>query len=1002
MLGWSPLCSIVIGAMLFPSGEASQPRPAGSIRGLVQDQDFGVPLGAVQVLAVEPNRKVLTNQQGTYVLADLQPGTYTLTFSKDGYIQHVRSGVVVSEGQLTEVNVELSGEVTDMDEFVVQDMLQFGAGSEAALLQMRFDSPALLDSIGADLMARAGAGDAASALRLVAGASVQGGKYAVIRGLPDRYISSQMNGVRLPSADENKRAVELDQFPASVLESIQVSKTFLPDQQGDASGGAVNVRLKGIPGENIFEFKAQASWNTQIAGRSDFLSYKGGGVSALGRDDGGRDIQYENIGGNWEGAVGVERTDAPQDYKMSLAMGRRKDIGGGATLGGYAGLYYERDSEFADNARDDSYWVENVGEGMVPQTNQGSSSGGDFKTALFDIQRATQSVRLGGLGLIGIESDSQSIALTALYTRNTDDQATLAEDTRGKQHFFPGYDVDNPQDPGNLPENIDRAPYLRLETLSYTERTTSTLQLTGRHKLGNGGGDLFGAQMDAPELEWTVSHSTADLNQPDKRQFGALWHAPSYHNGFPPFIPPFVDPAIWLPYRPNANFSYGNLQRIWKEIEETSDQVSIDLKLPFEKEDERKGFAKLGLFADRLERKFDQNSYGNFGDSGANFLGDWSDDWSQFFPSEDHPIYASIYDVDYRGEQQVTAGYAMLDLPLSSTWSINGGARLESTSISIVNIPGPGATWFPPGSDTGVELHAGDADVDFAQTDILPAIGLAWEPEKELTFRASYSQTVAHQTFKELTPIFQQEYLGGPVFIGNPDLTMSALKNYDVRADYVPYEGALISASWFHKDVTDPIEYVQNVAGAFTTAVNYPKGKLDGYELELRQDLARFWSALHGLSAGANATFIRSEVSLPSNLVPIFGDPGIAAPMRERDMTGAPEHLFNFFLTYDFTELSEAGTQLSLFYTIQGDTLVSGAGTAIGNFVPSIYALEYDTLNVSLTHALGKRVKLGLQAKNLTNPTIEEVYRSPYIGDDVTKTAYTKGIEYSLGLSLSF
>ena len=60
-----------------------------------------------------------------------------------------------------------------------------------------------MDSIGAELMSRAGAGYAASGLRLVAGASVSNGKFAVIRGLPNRYVSSQMNGVRLPTADED-------------------------------------------------------------------------------------------------------------------------------------------------------------------------------------------------------------------------------------------------------------------------------------------------------------------------------------------------------------------------------------------------------------------------------------------------------------------------------------------------------------------------------------------------------------------------------------------------------------------------------------------------------------------------------------------------------------------------------------------------------------------------------------------------------------------------------
>jgi TonB-dependent receptor len=342
----------------------------------------------------------------------------------------------------------------------------------------------------------------------------------------------------------------------------------------------------------------------------------------------------------------------------------------------------------------------------------------------------------------------------------------------------------------------------------------------------------------------------------------------------------------------------------------------------------------------------------------------------------------------------------MFDLPLSSTLTLNAGLRFESTSIGVVNIPEADATWFPPGSDTPVHLNPGDADVSIGQDDILPSIGLSWQPDKEFTLRAAFSQTVARQTFKELTPIMQQEFLGGPVFIGNPELAMSALRNYDLRLDYVPHEGALWSASWFLKDITNPIEYVQRLAGfTYTTPINYPKGALSGYELEVREGLERLWSPLRGLSAGANATFIQSEVTLPASEAEGFSDPGIQAPMSSRDMTNAPDHLYNFFLTYDFPD---AETQVALFYTVQGDMLVAGAGESLGNFIPSLYAKEYDTLNLSLTHSFGKRLKLGLQAKNLTNPSIEEVYRSPYIGADVTKTSYTKGIEFSLGLSLTF
>src|SRR5262249_21955442 len=154
-----------------------------------------------------------------YVFGQVSPGKYTLIFSKDGYTRQVQTNILVSPGQLTEVTASLSGEFTEMEEFVVQD-LQI-TGTEAGLLMLRVESPALLDAISSSLISQAGAGDAAAALKLVSGATVQDGKYAVIRGLPDRYVNSQINRVRLPSADPDKRAVQLDQFPSEMIDSVQ-------------------------------------------------------------------------------------------------------------------------------------------------------------------------------------------------------------------------------------------------------------------------------------------------------------------------------------------------------------------------------------------------------------------------------------------------------------------------------------------------------------------------------------------------------------------------------------------------------------------------------------------------------------------------------------------------------------------------------------------------------------------------------------------------------------
>ncbi len=993
------LCAGLLWIMPLPEPAPRVQQPVGSIRGVVYDKDFGVPLPGAEVLAVESGQRALTSDQGNYVLADVRPGVHTLVFSKAGYVRQVRTEVSVTAGQLTEIDAWLSGDFTDMEEFVVQDVLQAGAGTESALLQLRIESPALIDSISADLMSRAGASDAAGALRLVAGASVQDGKYAVIRGLPDRYVSSQLNGVRLPTADEDKRAVELDQYPATVIESIQVSKTFTPDQQGDASGGAVDVRLRGIPEESLFQIKGQIGANSQSAGRSDFLTYDGGGVSFWGSDGGARDIQSDSLGQSWAGAVGTSTRDAPVDHKWSIDAGGKQELGKGVKLGGLASFFYERDSSFHDNGKNDSYWVANPGEGMTPETIQGTPTDGDFKTALFDITQGTQSVQWGGLGTIGLETEKHAIALAYLYTRTAEDTATLAENTRGKEYYFPGYDPDDPLGTGNEPGNLNASPYIRTETLEYSERSTSTLQLRGDHELPFGVPDLGRVlRFKEPRLDWSLSRSAADLNEPDKRQFGALWLPASFNPGVPPFVPPFTTDPTWYPYKPAANFNLGNVQRIWKEIEEDSSQVALDLKLPFHQWNDHEGYLKFGFFDDAVDRDFRQETFSNFGDAGASYQGGWDEPWSEVFPSENHPITESLFDVDYRGKQEITAWYGMMDLPLTSSVSAVGGARFESTDLGIVNAPEANATWFPPGATAPVTLNAGDADVSFSQDDVLPSLGLVYEPSDRFTVRAAYSQTIARQTFKELTPILQQEFLGGPIFIGNPDLEMSGIDNYDLRVDHTPYPGGLLSLSWFRKDVDRPIEYVQRLAGfTFTTPVNYPEGRLSGWELEARQDLGRWADALDGLSLGANATLISSEVTLPADEAAGFSSPGIAAPMSSRDMTNAPEHLYNAYLTYD---LRSTRTQFALFYTIQGDTLVAGAGQANGNFVPNVYATQYDTLNFSLKQELSRFVSLQFQVKNLTNPVIEEVYRSEYIGGDVTKTSYTKGIDYTLSLTV--
>jgi len=965
------LLAIAVATALAAAAEAQQ---AGALRGLVFDKDFGVPLAGAVVTLVETGARVETDDQGAFVFQQLRPGRYTLVAAKDGYVRAVRSDVLVAAGQLTELRLELAGDVTDMEEFVVQDALQLGTGTEAALLDLRLESPALIDSISSDLMRKAGASDAVGALKLVSGASTSAdGKSAVIRGLPDRYVSSQMNGVLLPSADKEKRAVELDQFPSGVIESLQVSKTFTPDQQGNASGGAVNIVLKSVPDEPLFvRWSGGVSYNDNFTGRGDFLSYDDGGVSAFGKR--GRERSVQTLGENWTGAVGVEGQDAPLEYKGSVSVGGGTSIGRGWRIGGFVNAYYDRDTASYQNGIDDSLQVLSLGSPMTPQTNQGSPFSGQFFTALFDVAQSRQAVKWGGLATFGIESESHAVNLTWLSSRIAEDTATLAEDTRGKEFFFPGHDPNDNTSPGFTA--LDAAPYLRLQTLNYVERSTDTYQLAGRHRLS-----LDSRGLRRAEIDWAVAKSNAHRDQPDRRQFASWWNP----------LGTFVQ------YKPAAQFTLGNLQRIFETIDENSEEARLDLKLPFEVWGKRRGYVKVGGFQDRVVRRFDQDSYSNFSDPnqtspGQFDLQDWSEDWDLV----DHLITAAETDVDYEGRQTLRAGYLMMELPITAQVKVLGGVRIESTDIRIVNDPEASAPWIPPGQFGIVTLLPGQADVDFQQQDALPAYGLDIDPLDGWKLRFAYSETVARQTFRELSPVFQQEYLGGPIFVGNPGLEMSSVRNLDVRLDWTPYEGGLLSASWFKKDIDRPIEYVEKLGQyTFTTAVNFPRGTMTGFELETRQALGRFWEPLDGFSIGANGTWIDASVRLPEEEILAFEQLQGVFPQPTRDMTNTPDWLYNLFGTWDF---APTGTSVGLFYTVTGDTLIQGTGPSSDFFVPATYATRFETLNLTLSQQLGRGIRLTLAGRNLTDAVQRQVYRSEFLDDDVTRREFQPGVDWSLSI----
>ncbi|MBP9063870.1 MAG: TonB-dependent receptor plug domain-containing protein, partial [Aquabacterium sp.] len=88
--------------------------------------------------------------------------------------------------------------------------------------------------------------NAAEALQRLPGVSVerdQGeGRYVRIRGLGPDFNAVTFNGSLIPAPEADRRAVALDVLPASLVRSIEVSKTLTPDMDANSLGGTVNVK----------------------------------------------------------------------------------------------------------------------------------------------------------------------------------------------------------------------------------------------------------------------------------------------------------------------------------------------------------------------------------------------------------------------------------------------------------------------------------------------------------------------------------------------------------------------------------------------------------------------------------------------------------------------------------------------------------------------------------------------------------------------------------------
>jgi len=228
----------------------------GTVKGTITDKADNMPLIAVHVLIKGTTTGTVTNYNGEYVLP-LKAGTYTLQISYMGY-ETIEETVTIEDNQTIELNKELAA-VSFMGEEVIVTMQARG---QLAAMNQQIRSNQIVNVVSAERIRELPDENAAQAISRLPGVHLDGSK-VVIRGIDAKMNKILVNGIELPSTEDNNRATDLGIVSANMLSGIEVFKSLTPDMDADAIGGVVNLRLREAPSGFHTSLTTQGGYNWQ-------------------------------------------------------------------------------------------------------------------------------------------------------------------------------------------------------------------------------------------------------------------------------------------------------------------------------------------------------------------------------------------------------------------------------------------------------------------------------------------------------------------------------------------------------------------------------------------------------------------------------------------------------------------------------------------------------------------------------------------------------------------
>lgn len=794
----------------FPEGQSSDAK--GFLTGTVTDAD-DQPIAGATVSALGQDFSAQTDADGTYLL-ELPRGLYRIEFDHPDFeandVSDVRivADIGVQAAVTLYAKVASSGsgvpgapslptlENPSLEEVVI--LGTFNPTQNAADLE-RF-ATSVMDALDIGQLERFGDSDVAAALGRIVGVSVTDDKYANVRGLDGRYISSTLNGLLMPSTDPLRRDVQLDLFPSNILEGIEIQKTYRADLLGSTTGGSVKIKTRGLPDERIIKFSTSGGYTQDVTG-DDVASYRGSDDDGWGVDSGLRDLSsglrqavFDGLNSEFficEPDIDPRCTAPIEAAALALAMEDDYNL-----------RSKKANPDFSANASyGDRFELENMDVGFYSALNYKHTTGDRGVATLTNplsttgtYVRSKEVTRIDAYLVGGIEfREADEILSKTMLLRSTDD-ITRRNDVVDEE----GIDIE---------ETI----------LEFVERQFFSQQFSGSH-------EIYLAD-DASTIEWYAGWSETKRTVPDRRSY-------QYRNGV---------------------FAPSELERRWSELNEESMDIGVDYTLPFTLSDNIYMDLKVGaLWSDR-SRDFELFRLGirSRDTMGVDTAADLEQILSyQNFVLDRYRISPQrTADTDfYSSEEEVKALYVNTTFDFGEQWTVDIGARFEEFSQEIQYPFAPDTNPEPLDSDdvlpginiTYIPTEEWQFRLGFSQTVSYPGLieraeALVFDPETDFELNGNPNLEIA--TIDNLD--FRAEY-----YFSDEESISLAIFQKDIDS---PVERAIGDGSG--SSAQRRIEFR-----------NAEKAELFGVEIDAYKNILDFDNSL--LFISGNVSWIDSEVTL--------------------------------------------------------------------------------------------------------------------------------------------